>query len=320
MPQPAPAVAVVGPTASGKSDLALRLAQQFGGEIVNFDSVQVYRGFDIGTAKTPPLERLSIPHHLIDHVEPDQDYSAGQFARDARGVLSELGRRQVIPVLAGGTGLYLEALLKGLFRGPARSPELRERLQRAARNRPGGYLWRILAKLDHKAARAIHRNDTPKLVRAIEVCLLGKRPMTAQWQDSGKPLRGYSVLKLGLEPPREELYAKIDARASQMFEEGLVDEVRSLLRSGVPRTARPFGALGYAQCLKYLDGACSLEAAVASTSQQTRRYAKRQLTWFRRRTPGVRWLRAFGASDSAGRCAENEFLTWAQGNGDSLHR
>ncbi len=320
MPPTALGIAVVGPTASGKSDLALRLARRFGGEIVNFDSVQVYRGFDIGTAKTPLVDRLSIPHHLIDHVEPDQDYSAGQFARDARTVLSELRGRRVIPVLAGGTGLYLEAVVKGLFRGPGRSTELRERLQRTAKRHPGGYLWRILAKLDAGAARAIHRNDTPKLVRAIEVSLLGKRPMTEQWQDAPEPLLGYSVLTLGLDPAREELYARIDTRAGQMFAEGLVDEVRCLLRNGVPRTARPFGALGYAQCLEYLDGMCSLEDAVASTSLQTRRYAKRQLTWFRRRTSGVRWLTAFGASDSAWAWAENEFLAWAEGDADPDHQ
>lgn len=320
VPRNAPGIAVVGPTASGKSDLALRLAHRFGGEIVNFDSVQVYSGFDIGTAKTPPAERLSIRHHLIDHVEPDQDYSAGQFARDARRVLSDLRGRGVLPVLAGGTGLYLEAVLKGLFRDPGRSPELRERLRRTARSRPEGYLWRILEKLDPVAARAIHPHDTPKLERAIEVCVLGKRPMTEQWRDSRNPLPGYSVLQLGLEPPREELYAKINARAAQMFGEGLVDEVRSLLRRGVPRSARPFGALGYAQCLQYLDGACSLEDAVTSTSLRTRQYAKRQLTWFRRRAPEVRWVRAFGASDAASSWAQNEFRRWALDIADPLQQ
>ena len=317
MPQNALGIAIVGPTASGKSDLALRLARRFGGEIVNFDSVQVYRGFDIGTAKTLPAERLAVRHHLIDHVEPDQDYSAGQFARDARAVLSEMRSRSVIPVLAGGTGLYLEAAVTGLFRGPGRSPELRERLRRTAESRPEGHLRRILAKLDPEAASAIHANDTPKLVRAIEVCLLGKRPMTEQWRDSRKPLPGYSILMLGLEPPRKELCTKIDARAARMFDEGLVDEVRSLLRSGIPRGARPFGALGYAQCLRYLDGTCSLEDAVASTSQRTRQYAKRQLTWFRRRTPEVRWINAFGTSESTWAWAENEILTWARDRADS---
>ena len=310
MPQNALGIAIVGPTASGKSDLALRLARRFGGEIVNFDSVQVYKGFDIGTAKALPAERLTVRHHLIDHVEPDRDYSAGQFARDARAVLSEMRGRSVIPVLAGGTGLYLEAATKGLFRGPGQSPELRERLRRTAESRPEGYLRRILAKLDPKAARAIHANDTPKLVRAIEVCLLGGRPMTEQWRDSRKPLPAYSILMLGLEPPRQALYAKIDTRAARMFDTGLVEEVRSLLRSGIPRSSRPFGALGYAQCLRYLDGSCSLQDAVASTSLRTRQYAKRQLTWFRRRTPGVRWIRAFGSSQTAWERAQNEVLAW----------
>lgn len=317
MPQDALGIAIVGPTASGKSDLALRLARRFGGEIVNFDSVQVYKGFDIGTAKPLPAERLAVRHHLIDHVEPDQYYSAGQFARDARAVLSEMRGRSVIPVLAGGTGLYLEAATKGLFRGPGKSPELRERLRRTAESRPEGYLRRILAKLDPKAARAIHAHDTPKLVRAIEVCLLGRRPMTEQWRDSRKPLPAYSILTLGLEPPRQALYAKIDTRAAWMFDTGLVDEVRSLLRSGIPRSSRPFGALGYAQCLRYLDGSCSLQDAVASTSLRTRQYAKRQLTWFRRRTPEVRWIRAFGSSQDAWKRAQNEFLAWARDGAES---
>ena len=320
MPHNTLGIAVVGPTASGKSDLALRLARRFGGEIVNFDSVQVYKGFDIGTAKALPAERLATRHHLIDHVEPDQHYSAGQFARDARAVLSEMRSRSVIPVLAGGTGLYLEAAMKGLFRGPGKSPELRERLRRTAESRPEGYLRRILAKLDPEAADGIHANDTPKLVRAIEVCLLGRRPMTEQWKDSRKQLPGYSILMLGLAPPRQELYSKIDTRAARMFDMGLVDEVRSLLRSGIPRSSRPFGALGYAQCLRYLDGTCSLRDAVASTSLRTRQYAKRQLTWFRRRTPEVRWIRAFGGSESAWAWAENEVLACARDGADSCLR
>lgn len=296
MPPLAPCLAVVGPTASGKSDLALALAKRYGGEIVNFDSVQVYRRFDIGTAKTPPEQRNGIRHHLIDHVEPGDDYSAGDFARDAKALLEDMRVRAVLPVLVGGTGLYLEALLKGLFRGPQRNPDLRDRLRLAAESHAEGYLWRLLQRLDRQAAEAIHRNDAPKLVRAIEVCLEGSRPMTEQWRDPGEPLTGFQVLLLGLNPCREALYARIESRTRRMFAHGLVEEVRGLLHMGVPRTAKPFGALGYAQCLRYLDGKCGLGEAIESTALQTRRYAKRQTTWFRRRTPGVSWRQGFGDS------------------------
>ena len=314
---PAPCIAVVGPTASGKSELALGLAARFGGEVVNFDSVQVYRRFEIGTAKTPPERRRGIPHHLLDHVEPNDSYSAGDYARDARALLGQLQSRSRLPVLAGGTGLYLEALLRGLFRGPTRDPVLRERLRLRAETRPAGHLWRILTKLDPSAAESIHRNDTPKLVRAIEVSLLGGRPMTQQWEDSGEPLRGYRVLALGLNPPRDALYERIDQRAATMFAEGLVEETRCLLQHGIPRSARAFGSLGYAQCLRHLDGLCSQEEAEESTVRQTRRYAKRQLTWFRHRTPGVRWWPGFGDTAGAAEWAAGEFADWLPLRSDS---
>ena len=310
MPALAPCLAVVGPTASGKSDLALALAKQYGGEIVNFDSVQVYRRFDIGTAKTPPEQRNGIRHHLIDHVEPDSDYSAGDYARDARALLEEMRARSVLPVLVGGTGLYLEALLKGLFRGPQRNPDLRERLRLAAESHPEGYLWRLLRRLDPLAAETIHRNDSPKLVRAIEVSLTGSRPMTEQWRDPGEPLRGFRVFLLGLDPCREALYARIESRTRRMFAEGLVEEVQNLLHLGIPRTASPFGALGYTQCIRYLDGECSLSEAVESTALQTKRYAKRQMTWFRRRTPGISWQQGFGNSDDTAAAAAESINAW----------
>lgn len=289
-----PCVAIVGPTASGKSDLALALAERFRGEIVNFDSVQVYRQFDIGTAKTPDADRRGIPHHLVDHVDPASAYSAGDYARDARSVLQQLRARGILPVLVGGTGLYFEALVKGLFHGPQRDPALRERLQRTAESHPSGYLRRVLERLDRRAASSIHPNDTPKLVRAIEVSLVGARPITEQWQETAEPLQGFRMLTLGLDPPRELLRARVDRRARKMFASGLVEEVQGSLRSGVPRSARPFGALGYAQCVRYLDGKCSREEAIESTAVQTRQYAKRQMTWFRRRTPDVRWIQSFG--------------------------
>ena len=306
----APCLAVVGPTASGKSDLALALAKRYGGELVNFDSVQVYRRFNIGTAKTPPEQRNGIRHHLIDHVEPGDDYSAGSFARDAKALLEDMRVLPVLPVLVGGTGLYLEALLKGLFQGPQGNPDLRERLRLAAESHAEGYLWRLLQRLDRQAAAAIHRNDAPKLVRAIEVCLAGSRPMTEQWRDPGEPLTGFQVFLLGLDPCRKALYARIERRTRRMFALGLVEEVRDLLRLGIPRTAKPFGALGYAQCLRYLDGECSLAEAIESTALQTRRYAKRQMTWFRRRTPGVTWRQGFGDSDDIAASAVESIDDW----------
>lgn len=305
-----PCIVIVGPTASGKSDLALELAERFRAEIVNCDSVQVYRRFDIGTAKTPVAERRGIPHHLVDHVAPNLPYSAGDYARDARGVLQQFRDRRALPMLVGGTGLYLEALVKGLFHGPKRDPALRKRLHRTAETRPAGYLRRVLERLDRRAAASIHPNDVPKLVRAIEVSLVGSRPITEQWQESADPLQGFRMLTLGLDPPRELLYARINGRARKIFASGLAEEVQSLLRSGVPRSARPFGALGYAQCVRYLDGKCSREEAIESTAVQTRRYAKRQMTWFLRRTPDVHWVRDFGDSPESIARAADLVDTW----------
>lgn len=306
----APAVAIVGPTASGKTELAMHLARRHGAEIVNFDSVQVYRYLDIGSSKPSPGMLGEIQHHLVDHVAPCDVYSAGEFARDARKVLARLRRQGTLPLLVGGSGLYLEALVEGLFEGPPRDESLRRRLEHsAARNGPG-HLWRLLARLDRPAAAAIHPNDRSKLVRAIEVCLVGKLPMSDQWKQPRRRLKGYRVLLLGLDPPRDALYARIDRRARGMFQEGIVEEVRQLLGRGVPETWRPLGSLGYAQCLRYVARDCSLEEAVDSTAQQTRRYAKRQMTWFRRRAGEVSWIRDFGDSPAASRWAESEFDTW----------
>lgn len=308
--RPCPCIAVVGPTASGKSELAIGLASRFGGEVINFDSVQVYRHFDIGTAKIPPDLRRGIPHHLLDHVDPDTAYSAGQFAREAMAVLDDLRERNCLPVLAGGTGLYLDALLHGLFQAPPPNPALRKRLRLRADSRPTGHLWRLLYVLDPEAAEAIHPNDTPKLIRGIEVSRLGGRPMTEQWEEGSVGLKSHRTLTLGLTPPREDLYERINRRTGSMFESGLIEEVRDLLDRGVPRTARAFGSLGYAQCLSYVDGKCSLDEAVEATALRTRQYAKRQLTWFRRRTREVHWWAGFGDGDDAFAWAEGEFLGW----------
>lgn len=310
MPRESPSVVLIGPTASGKSELALRLADRFKAEIVNYDSVQVYRGFDIGAAKTPLSQRRGVPHHLIDHVEPTDAYSAGEYVRDARALLARMRADGRLPLLAGGTGFYLEALLKGLFPGPGKDRSLRERLQRSAGRRPAGHLWRLLNRLDPDAAAAIHRNDEAKLIRAIEVTLLGGQPMTRQWRARREPLADYRALMLGLDPPRQALSARIESRTRAMFADGLVEEVQRLVAKGVPRNARPFGSLGYAQCMRYLEGCCRLEEAMESTALQTRRYAKRQMTWFRHRTPNTQWRQAFGDSDETVRWAVAEIEAW----------
>ncbi len=307
-----PLIAVVGPTASGKTALALALAERFAAEIVNYDAVQLYRGFDIGSAKLPPAERRGIPHHLLDAVDPQAVFTAGDYAREARAVLDRLRRADKTAILVGGAGFYLSALVRGLFAGPTRDASLRKRLERSAAGKPAGYLSRLLARLDPKAAARIHPNDTPKLIRAVEVSLRAGRPMSEQWLEGGESLAGYDLLTLGLSPPREMLYARIDARAAAMFAQGLLEEVEGLLASGVGRDARAFGSLGYAQCLDCLDGKLSPVEAVAAAAQATRRYAKRQLTWFRRREPETRWFEGFGDAPEAAEWACAMVQSWLE--------
>ncbi len=289
-----PLAAIVGPSASGKSDLALALAERYGAVIVNFDSVQVYRGFDIGSAKVPVGERRGIPHHLLDILDPAELFTAGDYARRAREVIAAIRARGRLPLLAGGTGFYLRAALEGLFSGPRRDQRLRERLGARAESRPAGYLHRLLAKLDRASAARIHPNDTPKIMRAIEICVRGRAPMSQQWaQGPEQPLEGYDVIRIGLDPPRAALRERISQRSERMFKTGLLEEVRGLLDRGVPRDAWPFGSLGYRQALEHLEDKLTLEQAIEETTTLTRRYAKRQMTWFRRE-PAVRWFAGFG--------------------------
>ena len=288
-----PLVVILGPTASGKSSLALDIARCFSGEIVNFDSVQVYRGFDIGTAKLLPRERGGIPHHLIDVAEPEDVFTAGDYARLGREILGQIRNREKLPVLAGGTGFYLRALLQGLFQGPQRDDALRSRLAAAAANKTPGYLHRLLERLDQASSQKIHANDTPKLIRAIEVCLRARKPMSELWQEGSSPLEGFAVTRVGLDPPREALCERIDTRTEAIFQAGLVEEARALLGRGVSREVRPFGSLGYKQALAHIDGAMALEKAIDDTAKNTRRYAKRQMTWFRR-DPDITWFKGFG--------------------------
>ncbi len=285
-------VVVLGPTASGKTALSLSLASQFDGEIVSCDSVAVYREFEIGTAKPTAAERAQAPHHLLDFVDPSGHLTAGEYARAAREVLNQIRQRGRLPIVVGGTGLYLRALLDGLFPGPQRSEELRERLRQRAQQKPASYLHAILNRLDPAAAGKIHGNDAPKLIRAIEVCLASRQKMTEMWKQGRDPLTGFRILRLGLNPERSALYDRINRRAAHMFESGLVEETRTLLEKYGER-AWPLSALGYRQAVQIVRGELTREAAIAAAQQAHRNYAKRQMTWFRRE-PEVTWLEGFG--------------------------
>ncbi len=290
--QEAALVAVAGPTGSGKSELALRVAEEFGGEVINCDSLQVYRHFDIGTAKLTMPECRGIPHHLIDVVDPDELFSAGAFARAARDVLAQITARGRLPVVAGGTGFYLRAMLDGLFTGPERDEALRARLIAREAKREGS-LHRLLRRFDPEAARRIHARDKQKLIRAVEVCLLLRRPLTDAFAEGRDALKGYRILKIGLNPPREALYKRLDLRCERMFTSGLVEEVRRILDLGFAEDVRPLESHGYCQALQYIRGELSLEDAILLAQRNTRRYAKRQWTWFRRES-GMEWFDGFG--------------------------
>ncbi len=275
-----PLVVIFGATASGKTALSLALAQRFRGEILSCDSVAVYRGMELGTAKPSTAERARTAHHLLDLYEPYQACTAGDWARQARITLEALAERNKLPILSGGTGLYLRALLDGLFAGAARDERLRQLLRNRAERRGPAHLHRSLARLDPRAAARIHANDLPKVIRAIEVSLAARTPMTEQWEAGRNGLTGYRVLRLGLEPDRAQLAARIDARARHMFQAGLVEETRGLIERFGPE-CRALGALGYSQAAAVLRGELSEEEAIRAAQAGHRRYAKRQRTWFK---------------------------------------
>lgn len=292
-----PLIAIVGPTGSGKTALAIALAKHFAAEVVSCDSVAVYREFEIGTAKPTREERSRVPHHMIDIASPDEEITAGEYARRARAVLNDLKSRGKLPIIAGGTGLYLRALIEGLFSGPARSEDMRDRLLQRANERGSAYLHRMLRRLDPSAAHRIHANDTPKIIRAVEVCLAARAPITALHETGRDALEGFRILTIGIEPERSLLYDRINARCERMFAAGLIEETRALLGNHPHLLARPnspLNALGYRQAAQHLRGELSLEQAIAATAHAHRNYAKRQLTWFRRQHGDVQWMTAPG--------------------------
>jgi tRNA dimethylallyltransferase len=305
-----PVVAIAGPTGAGKSALALWVAEQIGGEVVNCDSLQIYRYFDIGTAKLAPAEMRGVPHHLIDILDPDQVFTAGEYARLGRAALVAISSRGRVPVVAGGTGFYLRALFEGLFRGPARDPALRERLAARERRKPGS-LHRVLARFDAAAAARIHPHDVPKVMRALEVRLLARRPVTEMFREGRDALEGFRTLKIGLAPDRDELYRRLDDRCRRMFESGLMEEVQRIRDRGFPLEAKPFESHGYRQAVQMLRGELNAKEALFYAQRNTRNYAKRQMTWFRKE-PDMEWLKGFGEEShiqDAAMVRVTEFLT-----------
>jgi tRNA dimethylallyltransferase len=284
-------VVIAGPTGSGKTALSLAIAKRFGGEIVNCDSVAIYREFEIGTAKPSAEERSRAPHHLFDFLDPNQQMSAGEYSRVARQALEQIKSRRRLPIVVGGTGFYLRALLDGLFEGPERSEELRTRLRTIEQTKGATYLHRILARLDKAASERIHANDVPKAIRAIEVCIQARQPMTALWQEGRDPLKGFRILKLALGPERNALYTRINDRCARMFDIGLVEETERLMQ--MYPDAPALSSLGYKQAVQFLRGEINRKLAIWAAQQGHRNYAKRQLTWFRREAD-MHWLPGFG--------------------------
>ena len=305
-----PLVAVVGPTASGKSAVGVWLAERLGGEVVACDSTQLYRGFDIGTAKPSASERRGIRHHLIDVLGPKKEATAGGYRELALAVLHDLRVRRKLPIFTVGTGLYLRALLQGLAEVPQRSEELRARLRASAEEHPPGHLHKVLKRLDPETASKIAPADEQKLIRAIEVCMLARKSISELHREGRVPLEGWRALKIGLNPPRDQLVERIHSRTDAMLEGGWLEEVKCLLASGTSEDAKPFDFIGYRELCGVLQKKISLAEAREAIQQATRRYAKRQVTWFRREQ-GVRWISGFGDEPTV----QAEAMNWLRSAG-----
>jgi len=290
-------VAIVGPTATGKSALGIALARRFGGEVVACDSTAVYRGFDIGTDKVPAAEQQGIPHHMVDVAEPTDEYSAARYARDAAAVIREISARRRLPILVGGTGLYYRALTRGFFPGPSRDEGLRARLERLADRRGGEALHRWLRRIDEPSSERIAPADRKRLIRALEVYLLTGRPLTIHFAETVSPLPEYHVAAFALRIPVEATAERVARRVDAQFDAGILDEIRGLLVRGVPPTAHPFTGLVYRQALEHLRGVRDEAATRALIVRENRKYSRRQLIWFRKE-PNLQWIHA------AGECTE----------------
>jgi tRNA dimethylallyltransferase len=289
----APLVVILGPTASGKSALGIELAKKLNGEILVCDSTQIYRHFNIGTGKIPRAEHQGIPHHLVDLIEPEEIFTAGEYRRRALQVLADLRQRGKLPIITAGTGLYLRALLEGLADAPERSEKIRERLRASVEIRGAAHLHRLLTRLDPETAARIAPQDTQKTIRAIEMRVIAGKPVGEIHRSGRTPLEGYRSIKIGLNPPREALYNRIHSRIEAMIQVGWIEEVAQLIKTGVPPDAKPFQFIGYADWRAHLAGRLTKKYATEKIQQATRRFAKRQLTWFRRE-PNVNWLAGFG--------------------------
>ena len=300
-------IAILGPTASGKSALAMALADRHKGEIINCDSTAVYRGFDIGTDKVSAADRRGIPHHLIDIADPTDDYTAAQYARDAAQAIRDIHARGRLPFVVGGTGFYYRALTRGLFPGPGRDPALRRRLESIAERRGTAFLHRLLKRVDPESSHRIQPRDVKRMVRALEVFFLTGRPLTAHFADTASPIADMRVLPIALKLPAEQTSARVTRRVDEQFARGLLDEIRDLLARGVPESARPFGGLVYRQAIEHLHGVRDEPATRALIAQENRRYARRQLIWFRKE-PDVHWFAGPGESEDT-RAAVDVLLT-----------
>ena len=289
-------VAVLGPTATGKSALGIRIAQAYGGEVVNCDSTAVYRRFDIGTDKVPVTDQAGIPHHLVDVVDPTTVYSAAQYAREAAARIREISARGRLPVLVGGTGFYFRALVDGLFDGPGRDEQVRARLHALASRKGVEHLHRVLQRVDAASAARVMPRDEKRLVRALEVWLLTGRPLSAHFAETRSPLPEYDVVAIGLRLPSEAIAERVARRVDAQWARGVVDEVRANLAAGIPREANPFGGLVYRQILEMLDGVRDEAGTRALIVRENRQYARRQLIWFRKE-PRVIWLDGAGERD-----------------------
>jgi tRNA dimethylallyltransferase len=290
-----PVVAILGPTATGKSALALELAARHGGEIINCDSTAVYRGFDIGTDKVLAAERRGIAHYLIDIADPTDEYTAAQYARDAAAAIREVHSRGRLPFVVGGTGFYYRALTRGLFPGPGRDARVRERLEAIGGRRGVEFLHRMLKRVDAESALRIQPRDLKRIVRALEVYFLTGLPLTQHFADTVSPIAGTPIVACALRLRAEQTSERVTARVDDQFRRGLLDEIRTLLGRGVPETARPFGGLVYRQALELLHGVRDERATRALIAQENRRYARRQLIWFRKE-PNLTWFDGPGES------------------------